>query len=296
MTPFMYNKVTKPNNSTINNKRLPQLPSLILPPQGNIPKVNLGNPTNNMQPLLSEEDIKKMMESLYLISKDNINTESDSEESDGVIPEKIPNENDVINHKKAILEEGDPEERIFTQSQFNKSTFNPNWYDEYIEKNIPEGRRIYQDYDYPRIIELRDYLNKKNPNHPNPANIIDFFMWAKGTNSNHFIHRQLGTFQSLFTWVTKQKDGDGNQIYPDVIGYRPRLKDYDMNYIMDKLKQEYKTQSDAGVKNPKPTLNHLIKFMQEKEEQKEKNEKNKAALQVTLGEFLQYLQKKFTES
>ena len=141
----MYNKVTKPNNSTTNNKRLPQrpkLPSLILPPQGNIPKVNPGNPTNNMPPLISEEDIEKIMRNLNLISNSDINTESDSEESVGYIPDKMPDEPNVINQLKTIFEAGVPEkEQIFIQSQFNKSTFDPSWYDEYIEKNIPEDKR-----------------------------------------------------------------------------------------------------------------------------------------------------------
>lgn len=308
----MYNKVTKPNNSTTNNKRLsqlPKLPSLILPPQGNIPKVNLGNPTNNnMPPLLSEEDIEKIIRNLNLVSNSDINTESDSAESDRDIPEKMPDDHAVINQIKTIFEAGVPEkEQIFIQSQFNKFTFNPNWYDEYIEENIPENKRTSQNHEYPRIIELRDYLNKKNPNHPNPANIIDFFMWAKGKNSNKFIHEQIGIFQKLFTWISAKEDANKKQIYPNIIGKRPYLKNYDMNYIMDKLKQEWEIQHDAGVKEPKPALNHLVKFMQEQENKAAlpivdriikfiQEKKNKVALPITFGEFIQYLQEKFTKS
>ena len=254
----MQDKIPKIIPQKPTNEKNPQIPNLMNFSQDGIPKINLG-------------DIANMSELLANISKLNhINMDPNPRS----ICNRIPKGPSPIKEDPVVDE-------ILAKSSLYQYTFNPDWYEEYIEENIPENKRTSQDHEYPRIIELRDYLNKKNPRHPNPADIIDFFRTAKCSLTDNGIMKQIGIIKKFFTWISHKQDSNGHMLYPDIIGMRPKW--FVVNPMIRTLNQKVRSEQNP---NAKPTLSLLTDFIKDKTQ-------NGGNVVINLEAFLEYLQKRF---
>ena len=295
----MYGKIHKPDVTQNPNDPLSKGFRLdFLSSQLAIPKVNLGNPVNNSPvPLLSMEDLLQISQKFDTFDNIRTNAAPGSKEDREVVPDKLPDDwdkksyadivdkvKDILDGAENVLSQRQDESvinEVLDRSQFNTHTFDPNWYDEYLKKVIPPGRQHSRNPQYARLIELKDYLNKKNPYHPNPANILDFFMWAKGKLNSIGIYGQVNVFNHFFTWVSQKKDNDDRILYPNIMG-KIHMKN-NIDSIMNRLRRECNLQRMYNVDVPHPTLDYFIKFLQEQEQ-------SNSTSVVTFRTFVEYLE------
>lgn len=254
----MQDKIPKiiPQNPT--NEKNPQIPNVTNLSQDGVPKINLG-------------DIANLNEILKNINKLNhINMDPNPRS----ICNRIPKGPSPIKEDPVVDE-------ILAKSSLYQYTFNPDWYEEYFKTQFEPEQMNFATPNYARMLELRDYLNKKNPRHPNPADIIDFFRTAKGSLTDNGIMKQIGIIKKFFTWISHKQDQNGHMLYPNIIGMRPKW--FVVNPMIRTLNQ--KVRSDQNP-NARPTLDLLTDFIKDKTQ-------NGGNVVINLEAFLEYLQKRF---
>lgn len=254
----MQGKMPRPSTQNPTNEKNIQIPNITNLSQDGIPKINLG-------------DIANLNEILKNINKLNhINMDPNPRS----ICNRIPKAPSPIKEDPVVDE-------LLAKSSLYQYTFNPDWYEEYFKTQFRPEQMKCTTPNYARIVELRDYLNRKNPRHPNPADIIEFFRTAKGSLKDNGILVQIGSIKKFFTWISHKQDSNGHMMYPDIIGLRPEC--FVVNPMIRILNQKVRSEQNP---NARPTLDLLTDFIKDKTQ-------NGGNVVINLETFLEYLKNLF---
>ena len=181
---------------------------------------------------------------------------------------------------------------ILEQSIFNQYTFDFDWVDKYVNEEIKNEAQDDKNVTYFAPYKLNRYLKFSTIRHPNPANIIDFFIVTVPGNSEEYLHKYILALQKLFEWTDPQKDSNKPMLYPNIIGNFMR-KGAGHRHQVPKLKpiiRALKIVCNSVYKNKrllsKPLItDHLINFIKIEQRKPIQNRSN-----INLENFIRYLQ------